>query len=129
MSNQQTTVLIVEDEALLRLVLADELQDHGYKTLQVGNAAEAIDLLEHTDRVGAVFTDIELPGSMNGLLLARYISKRWPDVAIVISSGRTHPFPDQMPFGTIFLPKPRRRLDMQRAFAAIERAADVRDSV
>lgn len=122
MSAQQITVLIVEDEALLRLVLAEQLHDRGYKTLEAGNATEAINLLEHTDRVSAVFADIELPGSMNGLLLARYVNKRWPDMTIVISSGRADPVADQMPLGTIFLPKPRRMMDMQRAYAAIERS-------
>lgn len=123
MSAQQITVLIVEDEALLRLVLAEQLHDRGYKTVEAGDATEAINLLEHTDRIGAVFADIELPGTMNGLLLARYVSKRWPSVTIIISSGRAEPVTDQMPLGTIFLPKPRRLMDMHRAFAAIERSA------
>lgn len=122
MSAQPITVLVVEDEALLRLVLTEQLRDRGYKIVEAGNAAEAIDMLEHTDRIGAVFADIELPGSMNGLLLARYISKRWPAMTIVISSGRVEAVTDQMPVGAIFLPKPRRMMDMQRAFAAIEHA-------
>lgn len=123
MSARNDTVLIVEDEALLRLALAGELHDRGYKTVEAGNACEAINLLECTDTIGVVFADIELPGSMNGLLLARYVSKRWPDITIVVSSGRAEPVSDQMPLGTIFLPKPRRMMDMQRAFAAIERTA------
>ena len=123
MSAQHITVLIVEDEALLRFVLAEQLHDRGYKTVEASNAAEAIDLLEKADGIGAVFADIELPGSMNGLLLARYISKRWPHMTIVISSGRVEAVTDQMPFGAIFLPKPRRMMDMQRAYTAIEQAA------
>ena len=125
MSAPQITVLIVEDEALLRFVLAEQLHDRGYKTVEAGSAAEAIDLLESANGIGAVFADIELPGSMNGLLLARYISKRWPEMTIVISSGRVEAITDQMPLGAIFLPKPRRMMDMERAFAAIERAASV----
>lgn len=122
MDGDTVTVLIVEDEALLRLVLANELRDQGYNTVEAANAAEAIDMLEQSDKIRALFADVELPGSMNGLLLARYVNKKWPDVTIVITSGRTDPVADQMPVGTIFLPKPRRMMDMQRAFAAIERA-------
>ena len=116
-------VLIVEDEALLRLVLADQLHERGYKTVEASNATEAISVLEHADDIEAVFVDVEMSGSMNGLLLARFISKEWPDIKIVVTSGRTEPVSDQMPLGTIFLPKPLRRMDMQRAFTAIERAS------
>ncbi len=62
-----------------------------------------------------------MPGSMNGLLLARYIKKAWSHVIILISSGQVEAVPDQMPLGTVFLPKPHRMIDMQRAYAAIER--------
>ena len=123
MSAPQITVLIVEDEALIRLALAEQLHERGYKTVEAENATEAINLLESSDRIGAVFADIELPGSMNGLLLARYISKRWPEIIIIMNSGRAEPVADQMPLGTIFLPKPRRMMDMQRAYTAIELAA------
>ncbi len=116
-------VLIVEDEALLRLVLADQLHERGYKTVEASNATEAISVLERAEDIEAVFVDVEMPGSMNGLLLARFISKEWPDIKIVVTSGRAEPVSDQMPVGTIFLPKPRRIMDMQRAFTAIERAS------
>ncbi len=115
-------VLIVEDEALIRLVLAEQLHERGYETLEAGTASEAINILELTPRISAVLIDIDMPGSMNGLLLARYVSKAWPDLTILISSGQIEPVSDQMPLGTVFLPKPHRMMDMQRAFAAIERA-------
>lgn len=117
----QNVVLIVEDEALIRLVLAEQLQERGYRTIEAANASEAINLLERSRAIRAAFIDIDLPGSMNGLLLARYIRSAWPEVALLISSGHVEAMSDQMPAGAIFIPKPCRMMDMARACAAIAR--------
>jgi CheY-like chemotaxis protein len=113
-------VLIVEDQALIRLDLVEQLRARGYETIEAANATEAMTLLERNGTITAVFIDIELPGTMNGLLLARHVSRNWPDIAIIISSGFVDPNVDQMPFGTTFLPKPSRAADMRRAFETIE---------
>jgi CheY-like chemotaxis protein len=118
------TVLVVEDEALIRLVVVEQLHGRGYQTFEAASASEAIEILERTPGISAAIIDIDMPGSMNGLLLARYVSKAWPGITILISSGQVEAVPDQMPHGAVFLPKPHRMADMQRAYAAIERHRD-----
>lgn len=80
-------VLVVEDEPLLRDVTADYLEDCGFSVLQAKSADEAIGLLCMHDRVGAVFSDIQMPGSMNGLGLAHWIAETLPDVKVLLTSG------------------------------------------
>jgi DNA-binding NtrC family response regulator len=80
-------VLIVEDEPLVRLTGADLLADAGFDVLEAGNADEALRILEATPAVRVVFSDVEMPGSTDGLGLARNICRRWPSIGIVLTSG------------------------------------------
>jgi CheY-like chemotaxis protein len=98
--------LIVEDEALVRLDLAQSLEAAGFKTFEARDAAEAIAVLEAKPEISVVFTDIQMPGTMNGLDLSHYVRKRWPPTIIVVSSGRCIPSEDEMASGAQFLPKP-----------------------
>lgn len=98
--------LIVEDEALVRLDLAQSLEAAGFKTYEARDAAEAIAVLEANPEISVVFTDIQMPGSMDGLALSRYVRERWPPTIIVVSSGRCIPGEDEMASGAQFLPKP-----------------------
>jgi two-component system, response regulator PdtaR len=108
LEQQLGTILVVEDEALISLVVADELEDAGYHVLTAGNADQAIALLEKHE-VSCVFTDIDMPGgSMDGLKLAAAVRHRWPPVDIIITTGKSKPQPHQMPLGSVFLPKPYR---------------------
>jgi CheY-like chemotaxis protein len=84
-------VLIVEDEALLRMNATAIVQDAGFVTLEAANADEAVAILESRDDIRLVFTDIQMPGSMDGLALAMVIRDRWPPIAIIITSGRVRP--------------------------------------
>jgi CheY-like chemotaxis protein len=84
-------VLIVEDEALVRIDLVEALQEAGFKTFEANNAAEAIAIMETNSEIRVVFTDIEMPGTMDGLALSHYVRRRWPPTIIVISSGRHRP--------------------------------------
>jgi CheY-like chemotaxis protein len=102
----QTTVLVVEDEAFLLFAIADELRDAGYQVLEASNADEAITLLETRPDISILFTDIDMPGSMDGLRLSAAVRDRWPPVKIIITSGKRQPAQDTMPSGGIFLPKP-----------------------
>ena len=88
MATSKPLVLVVEDESLLREVAAGYLQEHGFDVLQARNADEAVTLLQVRGRVGAVFSDIQMPGSMNGLGLAHWISGAVPDVKVLLTSGR-----------------------------------------
>ena len=84
-------VLVVEDEIFLRYVTADYLEDHGFSVLQAANADEAVGLLRRNRDVGAVFSDIQMPGSMNGLGLAHWIAQTLPGVKVLLTSGQILP--------------------------------------
>lgn len=99
-------VLVVEDDALVRFDLAQTLEAAGYKTFEAGDATEAIAVLEANAEIRVIFTDIQMPGSMDGLALARYVRMRWPPTIIVVSSGRCLPAEDEMPNGAFFIEKP-----------------------
>jgi DNA-binding NtrC family response regulator len=88
--------------------LALMIEDAGFEVIEAGNADEAIVLLEARQDIRVVFTDIEMPGSMNGLKLAFAVRDRWPPVVIIIASGRIRPGPDEMPSAVTFLRKPYR---------------------
>lgn len=97
---------MVDDEPLLRMDLAEMLQEAGYKTIEAGHAAEAIQLLEQNPEITAVFTDIQMPGSLDGLALSHVVRDRWPPTAIIVCSGNRRPEPIDMPSGAYFLAKP-----------------------
>ena len=74
--------LVVEDDALVRFDLAQTLEAEGYKTFEAADAAEAIAVLEAHSEITVVFTDIQMPGTMDGLALSHYVRKRWPPTII-----------------------------------------------
>jgi CheY-like chemotaxis protein len=81
-------VLVVEDETLVRLFASDFLDEAGFKVFEAVNADEALAVLQARPDVQAIVTDIEMPGAMNGIALAKAVRERWPGVRIVIISGR-----------------------------------------
>jgi CheY-like chemotaxis protein len=105
-SDHRMVVLAVEDEPIVRMFMADFLDDAGFKVFEAVNADEAIALLQVRSDVQVVVTDIEMPGSMNGLELARVVQVRWPGVGIVLTSGRVCPGPDDLMDRAVFLSKP-----------------------
>jgi CheY-like chemotaxis protein len=98
------TVLVVEDEVLIRDFVSEELTDAGFEVIQVGNADEAIAVLEARQDIHLVFTDIDMPGSMDGLKLAVAVRDRWPPVHIIITTGKARPM--SIPANALFIPKP-----------------------
>jgi two-component system, response regulator PdtaR len=98
--------LIVEDEFLLRADAVEFMEEAGFRVYEAGNADEAIALLELHDDIRAVFTDIQMPGSMDGLKLAHYIRGRWPPVKLILTSGHAGPLLEDMPAGCGFFGKP-----------------------
>jgi CheY-like chemotaxis protein len=98
------TVLVVEDEPMLLLFAQDFLEDAGFQTLTAPNADAAIEVLETDDSINIVFTDINMPGSMDGLKLAHAIRNRWPPIVIVVTSGNVAPL--ELPTGSRFFNKP-----------------------
>ena len=84
-------ILVVEDEPLLRLFNADMLSDAGFDVLEAANADEALRVLETTRGIRVVFTDVEMPGALDGFALADRIEALWPEIGVVITSGRRFP--------------------------------------
>ena len=103
---KRPVVLIVEDELLLRMDAVDMVGAAGFEAIEAGTADEAIEILEARPDISVVFTDIQIPGSMDGLKLARAIRGRWPPIKIVATSGRLHVRETDLPEGGRFLPKP-----------------------
>jgi two-component system, response regulator PdtaR len=99
-------ILVVEDEELARLIIADYLKDAGFTVLESSNAEDALALLEARSEVRAVVLDIVMPGTMDGVALAHRIYQRWPRLGLLVVSGRDPPKAAQLPPGTGFLPKP-----------------------
>jgi CheY-like chemotaxis protein len=104
--SRRPVVLIVEDEFLLRMDAVDMIAGAGFEVLEAANADEAIELLEERRDIAVVFTDIQMPGSMDGLKLARAVRGRWPPIKIVATSGHAHVKETDLPDGGRFLPKP-----------------------
>jgi DNA-binding NtrC family response regulator len=101
-------VLVAEDEALVRLDAAVTLEDEGFQVLEAATARAALAMLEKRNgEVAALFTDVDMPGDMNGLELAGIVHHRWPHIALVITSGVVRQ-PTVLPGRGIFLAKPYR---------------------
>jgi two-component system, response regulator PdtaR len=93
-------ILVVEDEGLINLMVSEDLRRAGHMVISAHSADQAIAILESRNDIRLVFTDIDMPGSMNGLRLAAAVRDRWPPIQIVITSGK-HPgtaLPEGMPF-------------------------------
>jgi DNA-binding NtrC family response regulator len=99
-------VLVVEDEPIIRIVAADALADRGIMAWEAGDADEALDALEQHPRIGLVFTDVNMPGEMNGLGLAHQVSMVRPDIELIVTSGAVTVPDKDLPDKGTFLPKP-----------------------
>lgn len=97
---------MVEDEYLIRRFVVDAIEDAGYVAVQANDADEAIAILEARKDIRIVFTDIEMPGTMDGLKLARAIRDRWPPIELMLTSGKHRLDDDRIPERGRFLPKP-----------------------
>ena len=109
-------MLVVDDEPLVRMDLVDMLVTAGYRTLEAGCAAEAIEILESDPDIRVIFTDIQMPGSMDGLALSHFVRERWPPTIIVICSGNHTPAPNDMPSDADFIAKPFGTRELSRIF-------------
>ena len=104
--SKRPVVLIVEDEFLLRMDAADIIAAAGFEVVEAENADRAIEILESRRDITVVFTDIQMPGSMDGLKLAQAVRGRWPPIKIVATSGRVDVRQADLPEGGRFIPKP-----------------------
>lgn len=113
------TILIVEDELFVRMIGADALEQAGYRVLEAGTADEALRMLEQASDVKVLFTDIRMPGSMDGLALAAAVHRRWPGIRILVTSGDTRPSNDALPDDGRFLAKPYRFEALSRELTSL----------
>lgn len=104
--HKRPVVLIVEDEFLVRMGTRAAVETAGFEVLEAGDADEAIAILAARNDIRLIFTDIHMPGSMDGLKLTHFVRDRWPPVKIVATSGRARITDSDLPEGGRFLPKP-----------------------
>jgi CheY-like chemotaxis protein len=111
-ADRKPVVLVVEDEQLLRMNAVEMVEEAGFEAVEASDADEAIRILESRNDIRAVFTDIQMPGSMDGLKLARAVRCRWPPVALIVTSGQTEISGGDLPRGGRFLRKPYKPLQV-----------------
>jgi CheY-like chemotaxis protein len=99
-------VLVVEDEPLQRMDLVDLVEAAGYEALEAWDAESAVAILETRPDIRVVFTDVDMPGSMDGLKLAAAVRRRWPPIEIIVTTAGLTPDPGTLPARSLFLPKP-----------------------
>lgn len=110
-------VLVVEDEMVLRLRAIEIVEEAGFNAIEATNADSALAILESRSDISLLFTDIQMPGSMDGLMLAHMVHKRWPDIKIVLVSGQVKPSEADKPMDSRFFGKP---LEVARMIAQLQ---------
>lgn len=114
------TILVVEDEPIIRATASLLIEDAGYDVLEAANADDAIVLLEAHPDIRVVFSDLSMPGKMNGLKLIHAVRKRWPPVVLILASGQRSPLVADMPSETVFLSKPYRDSELFDVLEAVD---------
>ena len=104
----QPVVLLVEDEFLVRTVQVDILREADFWVLEAQDADEAFEMLKQRPEVKVVLTDVDMPGSLDGFEFARLVAQGWPEVGVLVISGKTAPSPGDIPPTALFAPKPLR---------------------
>ncbi len=115
LASSRPVVLIVEDEPLLRWQATEIVEDAGFDVVEAATADEAIVVLETRNDIRLIFTDIQMPGSIDGLRLAHLVKSRWPPVQIIATSGRLKLRDDDLPKGGRYLSKPYAGTELTRA--------------
>src|ERR1700757_4819514 len=101
-----TNVLVVEDEMVLRMRAVDIVEDAGFTAVEAVDADQALSILESRSDISLLFTDIQMPGSMDGLKLAHAVHDRWPSIKIILVSGHVKPSDAERPEHSLFFGKP-----------------------
>ncbi len=120
----QILVLVAEDEELVRLVIVGALEDAGFEVIEAEHAEAALGILQiHSERIHVLFTDIHMPGAMDGLALAHHTARNWPKIALLITSARPRPDDRSLPSKSRFLAKPYRHDNVLRHIRELAAAA------
>ena len=99
-------VLVVDDDMLLRMRAVEMVEDAGFASIEAVDADQAVAILESRSDIALLFTDIQMPGSMDGLKLAHAVHRRWPPIRIVIVSGKLKRADLDIPANSAFFGKP-----------------------
>lgn len=106
-TKSKKSFLIVDDEPLIRMDMADLLRDHGYEVWEAGSVSEALGILEQSAAAFAgMVTDVNMPGTRNGMVLANHVRAVWPHIRVVVVSAGRRPITGELPGDTPFIPKP-----------------------
>ena len=116
-TNVLTNVLVVEDEMVLRMRAVDIVEDAGFTAVEAVNADEALSILESRSDISLLFTDIQMPGSIDGLKLAQAVHRRWPHIKIILVSGQVKLSDNDKPSNSLFFGKP---IDVKQMIAELQ---------
>jgi CheY-like chemotaxis protein len=111
-AGSKPAILVVDDEEILHLHAADLLEENGYDVVEAPNAEAALKTLENRPDVRLLFTDIQMPGRIDGMELARLVHERWPHILLVMTSGRQQPSQAEIPDHGRFIAKPYRAQEL-----------------
>jgi two-component sensor histidine kinase len=116
-ASSTTNVLVVEDEMVLRMRAVDIVEDAGFTAVEAVNADEAMAILESRSDISLLFSDIQMPGSMDGLKLAHAVHDRWPSIKIILVSGQLKVSDEEKPVDSRFFGKP---LEIERMISELQ---------
>lgn len=119
MSHPNIIVLVVEDEPLLRMGIVDHLEDEGFTVLEASNADQAVEILVNNLDIQILFTDVDMPGGMDGLKLAAAVRDRWLPIKIVVTSGHREVNVADLPVEAQFFSKPYNPSKISAAFRSM----------
>lgn len=119
---KNSVVLLVDDEPAIRMIASQGLEDAGFEVVEADCAESALKILKARADVGVLFTDIDMPGALDGLDLARLVHERWPAIQLVLTSGRGLPAP--VPDDGLFVAKPYSIEDLTKAVAKVAKQGD-----
>lgn len=117
-------VLVVEDEPIIRLGIVSSIEDAGHEVLEASSADEAVRRLETDGGVRVMVTDVDMPGSMDGIALAQYARRKWPAIGLLVISGKVGVQPSQLPPGARFMSKPYQEPQLIGAIQALAQTGD-----
>lgn len=106
MHSSDAVILVVEDEILIRMDVVDQLTGLGYSVIEASTGREALEALTTGDGVCILFTDVDMPGDLDGIMLAHEVSRTRPEIGIIVTSGKTALGEDALPEGSRFYSKP-----------------------
>jgi len=115
LGKERPVVLVVEDEFLIREYAVETINEAGFEAIEAATADEAIEILEHRSDIRIVFTDVHMPGSIDGLKLAHAVRDRWPPIKLIVTSGQMTVPDSALPTGGRFLGKPYQPSEIARA--------------